>query len=66
MTGEELRQARINRKLTQKQLGEKLGYKGQIAQRIVQSWEYNERGIPLKRFRELSDILQIPLERFIP
>jgi len=66
MKGEELREIRLQRKYTQKQLGEQLGYKGKMAERIIQSWEYNERRIPVTRFRELSRILDIPLEKFIP
>ena len=66
MTGEELKRARINRQLTQRKLGELLGYKGNSADRIVQNWEYGKQPIPLKHFRALSKILEVPIDRFIP
>ena len=66
MTGEELKHYRINQQLTQKRLGEMLGYKGRSAENIVQMWEYGTRPIPIKHFRKLAKILNIPLEKFIP
>jgi transcriptional regulator with XRE-family HTH domain len=66
VTGEELRQARINKRLTQQKLGEMLGYKGRTGESLVQHWEADRREIPLKHIRKLSEILEIPLERFIP
>jgi len=66
MTNEEFRQARINKRLTQKKLGLMLGYPEKSAERTVQHWEYGTQPIPLKHFRKLSEILEIPLERFIP
>lgn len=66
MTGEELQQARIMKALTQKQLGLLLGYDEKSAERTVQHWEYGARPIPVKHFRALAKILQIPLEKFIP
>ena len=66
MTAEEFKQARLKHYLTQKRLGELLGYKGRVAETIVQKWEYGERPIPMKHFRQLSKLLEIPLEKFIP
>lgn len=66
MTGEELKRARIRKVLTQKRLGMMLGYKPNTADTVVQKWEYGERPIPMKHFRELSKILEVPLEKFIP
>ena len=66
MKGEELRRARIRKTLTQKRLGLMLGYKPSTADTVVQKWEYGEKPIPMKHFRELSRILEIPLEKFIP
>lgn len=66
MTGEELRRARVIKKYTQKQLGEKLGLKGRSAEVMVQCWEYGTRNIPVKYFRQLSEILEVPLDKFIP
>lgn len=66
MTGEELKRARIRRQLTQKRLGQMLGYKDLTADTVVQKWEYGERPIPLKHYRKLSKILEVPLEKMIP
>lgn len=66
MTGKELRDARIRNCITQKRLGEMLGYKGKSAECTVQNWEYGKQPIPLKHFRPLSEILNVPLEKFIP
>jgi len=66
MRGEELKRARIRKQLTQKRLGLMLGYGDLTADTVVQKWEYGERPIPMKHFRKLSEILEIPLERFIP
>lgn len=66
MTGEELQRARIAKRITQKKLGLMLGFSEKSAERMVQKWEYNEQGIPMKHFRKLSEILNVPLERFIP
>ena len=66
MTGEELRKARQNKCITQRRLGEMLGFKGRTAETMIQAWEYGTRGIPMKYFRKLSEILEVPLEKFIP
>lgn len=66
MTGQELKEARKRKKYTQKSLGLLLGYKESSAERVVQHWEYETQPIPMKQFRKLSQILDIPLEKFIP
>ena len=66
MTGEELKNARLRAHITQRKLGLLLGYKVDTADTVVQKWEYGERPIPMKHFRELSKILGVPLEKFIP
>ncbi|MBP5478704.1 MAG: helix-turn-helix transcriptional regulator [Bacteroidaceae bacterium] len=66
MTGEEFRRARIRACITQRRLGEMLGYKGRCAENVVQNWEYDRQPIPIKHFRQLAKILEIPLEKFIP
>ena len=66
MTGDELKRARIRKNLTQMRLGLMLGYGKTTADTVVQKWEYGEKPIPLKHFRKLSEILEIPLEKFIP
>lgn len=66
MTGEELKKYRVASLLTQKKLGEMLGFNGRRAETTVQKWEYGTAGIPVKYFRRLSEILRVPLEKFIP
>lgn len=66
MTGEELKRARIRKQLTQMRLGTMLGYKKSTADTVIQKWEYGEKPIPMKHFRKLSEILEVPLEKFIP
>ena len=66
MTGEELKKARLSKKISQQRLGELLGYEGRTAESLVQHWESDRREVPLKHIRKLSEILEIPLERFIP
>lgn len=66
MTGEELKRARIRRQLTQRQLGELLGYKGRSAENVVQNWEYGKQPIPVRHWTKMSKIFSIPLESFFP
>ena len=66
MTGEELQRARIRKQLTQKKLGLLAGYTESSAERMVQHWESGARDIPVDKFRILSKILDIPLEKFVP
>ena len=66
MTGEELRRIRVARGFTQRKLGELLGYKDKSAETVVQNWEYGKQPIPLARIRKLAQILNMPIERFIP
>lgn len=66
MKGEEFRRARLRKNLTQQRIGTMLGYKPSTADTVVQKWEYGERPIPMKHFRQLSRILDIPIEKFIP
>jgi transcriptional regulator with XRE-family HTH domain len=66
MTGEELKELRIRRRITQQRLGELLGYQGHSAQTTIQCWEYDKAPIPLKHFRKLAQILEVPVERFVP
>lgn len=54
---EALRIARIERHLTQKELGVKLGYEDEAAQPIVSAWESGSRDIPLTMIRLICDVL---------
>ena len=66
MTGEELRIARERVHLTQKKLGELLGYSDRGAERMVQQWEHDKFPINPKHYRKLAEVLDVPLEKFIP
>lgn len=66
MIGEELKRYRINAFLTQKRLGELLGFKGRTAESVIQQWEYNQKTVPLKHFRKLHELIGIPYEKLIP
>jgi transcriptional regulator with XRE-family HTH domain len=66
MTGEELKAARRVKKLTAEQVGLMLGFDIKSAERTVQHWESGKREVPLKHIRKLSEILEIPIDRFIP
>ena len=66
MKGEELKRLRISKHITQKQLGEMLGYKDKSAENVVQLWEYGKQPIPTKHWKLLSKILGAKLEAFLP
>ena len=66
MIGELIAQARKAAGLTQKQLGEMIGYKGPNADIMIQRFEANKREVPLSKVRALSKALNIPLENLIP
>ena len=66
MTGEEFKALRKAVGLSQQALGEALGYEGRTAEMMVQKWEYGQRPINPKHFRKLSELLHVPLEKFIP
>lgn len=66
MTGEELRKFRARAGLTQRQLGELLGYEGRTAEVMVQMWEYGKRPINPKHYRKLCKLLNITFDDLIP
>lgn len=66
MTGAELKRLRISKQLTQKHLGEMLGYKGRSAENTIQKWEYDSQPIPTKYWKSLSKILGVKLDVFLP
>lgn len=66
MTGERVKMLRIRKCITQRQLGEMLGYKGKAAETVVQKWEYGERPIPTKHWKALCKIFGIKLDEFLP
>ena len=66
MIGEELKRYRLNAFITQKHLGELLGFHGRTAERIIQRWEHGDINIPLKHFRKLHELIGIPYEKMVP
>lgn len=66
MTGEELKAFRLKKGVTQQALGEALGYQGESAQITVLRWERGTRPIPIKHFRKLARLLDIPVDKLVP
>ena len=58
-----IRENRIKKGLTQKQLAEMLGYKRDAS---VQQWESGRQNVPAKTIRRLAEILEIDLNRLLP
>jgi len=66
MLGENIKKARKAAKLTQMQLGEKLGYKGRVAEVLIQNWEHDRRDPSVEMLRPLCEALNITLDELIP
>lgn len=66
MIGETIKEARIEKRLTQQQLGLLMGYSEQSAELMVQHWEHGRRELPRKKIRLLSEILGIPIDKLVP
>ena len=54
-----IRAARLAAGLTQKQLGERVGYTGRTAQPFVASWEAGTRPIPRDKIQLVAEALHI-------
>lgn len=63
---EVIRQARQNAKMTQKQLGEALGYQGDNAQAYVAMWERGTKPVPNKHIKPMAKILDIDIADLLP
>lgn len=61
-----IKEARIKADMSQRELGELLGYEGANAQRTVTRWEHNERPVPLDKIRLLAKVLDLTLDDLIP
>ena len=61
-----IKSKRKSKSLTQHQLGELMGYEGKVAERMVQSWEYRERPVPIEKLRKLAEVLDLTLDDLIP
>lgn len=64
--GELIRERRLAKKLTQKRLGEMLGYTGRSAEAVVQNWEYGKQPVPQNKLKPMSKVLEVPLEDLLP
>lgn len=63
--GETIKEARIKKGLTQKQLGELCGYE-KAADCMIRDWERDKRPVPIDKLRRLAAALDLPLESLIP
>ena len=62
MVGETIRRARQNKGWTQKQFGEKLGFKLEQAQVMVARIESGTRPLPKNKIKLASVLLEVPIE----
>lgn len=61
-----VRNARLNMGMTQKELGEAVGYEGRNAELIVQSIESGRRSVPYAKLTAFAEALGIGLEELLP
>ena len=66
MIGEEVQRYRLRSHITQQRLGELMGFRGATARIVIQQWEQNKRHVPLKHFRRLHELINIPYEKLVP
>jgi transcriptional regulator with XRE-family HTH domain len=57
--------ARINKGLTQRELGERLGYQSKSAQVTVARWEAGTRPVPREKILELCKLLDLDPMMFL-
>lgn len=61
-----VRNARAVKGITQKELGEAVGYEGRNAELIVQSIESGRRGVPYAKVKAFADALELNASDLIP
>lgn len=61
-----IREARTRAGLSQRQLGEALGYDGSYAEVSVRRWELGSRPVPIDKVRQLAAVLGLTLDDLIP
>ena len=66
MIGDFIREKRKEMRLTQRKLGELMGYEGRTAETVVQNWEYGKQPVPITKLRRLAEILEVNLDELIP
>ena len=64
--GRIIREARKAQKLTQKQLGLKMGYSESSAERIIQHWESGSQPVPLEQLKQLAKVLGTTVDNLLP
>ena len=64
-TADEIKTARLALGLTQQQLGERLGYTGENAQRYVYDWEAGRRMVPRDKVKALAELLRLDPMRLL-
>lgn len=63
-TGEKIRELRNNNSLTQKDLGEMLGYKGKNPGWTISRWEKDSSVVPQNKLEDLCMIFNVPIDEF--
>lgn len=61
-----IKAARIRCGYTQKELGAKIGYKGESQERVIRYIESGRRPVPLEKIRALAAALNLTLDDLIP
>ena len=61
MFGKKIKELRLEKKMTQAELGEKLG----ISKQVISDMEHERRSISKAMAKELSKIFDVSVERFI-
>ena len=61
-----IKAARIRAGLTQKELGEKIGYSGESQERAIRNIENGSRGVPIEKARALITALDLTFDDIIP
>lgn len=63
---QQLKWFRHKKGLTQMELGIKLGYSREYAQKNVSRWELGLRPVPRKHLKRMAEILEMPVENLLP
>lgn len=65
-TAELIRERRQAKHITQQKLGEMLGYEGRTAEITIQNWESGRREVPIKKIRQVAELLDLTFDELIP
>lgn len=61
-----LRKARIEKGMTQQELGEAVGLNPKSAQPLVAWWERGGRPVPRARLKRVAEVLELNVEDLLP